>query len=179
MTPTRLLAAVIVVTAGLSFPMLSASAQASALVVTPSSGPPGTTVTLSGTVPASQRDAYLTAPHVLWFEMNVNAGTFQLSDEGTVSMDGAGNLVATFTVPASGEYLRSVPDALRHPAFAGRYHLTFPCHACDTGASFTITATAQSLPVTGKHAEALALLGATLLSVGALTLHMGHRRPAR
>lgn len=175
--PVPIATVVAVVTVMFAGLVAAPAAAASGFSITPTAGPPGTMITITGTVPVAERAQYLTPPSRLWLQLNVNGGTFQLFDDGTVTVDPAGNLVATFHVPETGDYIQGKPDALFHPAIPGTYTVSFPCHACSLGLTFTVTTTsAPPMAVTGQRDGTLTAIAVLLLVVGAGAMYLGRRR---
>jgi hypothetical protein len=176
--PTRLNAAVLVAlsTVLVAGPLAVPAAGASGSSIAPTSGAPGTTITVTSAVPSGPDPAFwATHDANVTLERDVNGGTFQIYGHAPATINAAGLLVATVQIPTTGDYIGGKPDALFHPAMPGTYRVTFPCHACGTGLSFTVT---TDLSVTGQHDGTLAAVGGLLVIVGAGAIYLGRRRAA-
>lgn len=158
-------------------PGLAASAQAP-YVFSPSSGPVGSRLTVTGSVPVEDR-SWVSQQARLFLERRQDGGVLSLSVRpSSLQVTAAGTLTAAFVVPRQGRYLYDLPDAATHPAGPGRYTVSFPCHACSIG-SFVVSS--QALPGTGFATGPALLAGGLLLaSGGALVLSAtaGRRRPS-
>ena len=177
----------------LLFPSGGANAQSASpadpsLVLTPSSGPVGTRVQISGQLQASQAS--------LWIGLFERPGYFNLE---WPNLPGCGDLIVdlgnptisieptsmrvtgSFTVGSSGGCFQS--NGLLHSTVPGSYLLIIGCHVCSVR-SFTVTAsgsttTGSSLPSTGFHATAPIALASFLTATGLLLVATSRRNPLK
>jgi hypothetical protein len=189
---TALLSAVLV----MAFPAAaSADSTTPTLTLTPATGPPGTHVTITGHLSATQLPVWapmLKAPEIFTLLTDISAtcepnattrctrGPTSLA--GCELLDGAingvihlnessGTVTGSFIVGGTGICVQSEPDAATHSAPPGRYALSIGCPACEVG-EFTLTAPSSepTLPATGFPAALAGLGGVILVAVGLLLL---------
>lgn len=189
---TALLWAVLV----MAFPAAaSADSTTPTLTLTPATGPPGTHVTITGHLSATQLPVWapmLKAPEIFTLLTDISAtcepnattrctrGPTSLA--GCELLDGAingvihlnestGTVTGSFIVGGTGICVQSEPDAATHSAPPGRYALSIGCPACEVG-EFTLTAPSSepTLPATGFPIALAGLGGVILVAVGLLLL---------
>jgi hypothetical protein len=167
----------------------AADSSTPTLTLTPSMGPPGTHVTISGQLTATQIP--------VWAPMLTTSGIFELltdlsatcapasgfrctpgpanlqgceltgvATEETIQLDtSTGTVTGSFVVGSTGTCVQSDPDAATHSAPPGVYALAIGCGACQV-ATFTLTKPAATLPATGFPIVTASLWGAALLAAG-------------
>ena len=173
----------------------SADSTTPTLTLTPATGPPGTHVTITGHLSATQLPVWepmLKAPEIFTLLTDISApcepnattrctrGPTSLA--GCELLDGAingvihlnestGTVTGSFIVGGTGTCVQSEPDAATHSAPPGRYALSIGCPACEVG-EFTLTAPSSepTLPATGFPAALAGLGGVILVAVGLLLL---------
>jgi hypothetical protein len=173
----------------------SADSTTPTLTLTPATGPPGTHVTITGHLSATELPVWapmLKAPEIFTLLTDISAacepsattrctrGPTSLA--GCELLDGAingvihlnestGTVTGSFIVGGTGICVQSEPDAATHSAPPGRYALSIGCPACEVG-EFTLTAPSSepTLPATGFPAALAGLGGVILVAVGLLLL---------
>ena len=166
------------------------------LTLTPASGPPGTHVTITGHLSATQIPVWapmLKAPEIFTLLTDVcgpNATTGctrgPTSLAGCELLDGAingvihlnestGTVTGSFIVGGSGSCVQSDPDAATHAAPPGRYALSVGCCVASEVGEFTLTAPSSepTLPATGFPAALASLGGVILVAAGLLLRNIG------
>jgi hypothetical protein len=144
---------------------LEANAQPGTFKVTPTSGPPGTTITLTSVTPCPKNPAGVTGPRL------VRATLFR---GPTVIARG------TFPVSASGAWSGTI--TVGPQAASGRDTLDAFCFSSPQAEGATLAygqipfIVTGGLAKTGFTAAPWTLVGGLLLAVGAALLRAGHRR---
>jgi hypothetical protein len=149
-----------------------------ALTVTPSSGPVGTKVTVSG----SNCDPGSTSASTDLVFQNGSGGTVGAVDFGDIPTDRQERFRTTVTVPARLDVLQGIGGGPTRP---GTYQFTTRPPAC--AGSFTVTSSSPdpagppgTLPFTGSQTPMLLAIGSGLVVAGAglVLLLRRHARPA-
>jgi hypothetical protein len=145
------------------------------LVVSPSSGPVGTKVTVAGQ--GCNRPGSASTSTDLVFQ-NGPGGTVGAVGLGEVPNDHQGRFRTTVTIPARMDPLQGIGGGPTRP---GTYQVTTRPPVC--AATFTVTSSPGdstgppgSLPFTGSHAPLLLAVGSGLLLTGAGLVLLGRRR---
>ena len=145
------------------------------LVVSPSSGPVGTEVTVQGQGCNNPGSASTSTLLVFQSAQDATVGAVGL---GEIPNDAQGRFRTTVTIPAAMDPLQGVGGGPTRP---GTYHFTTRPPIC-TG-SFTVTGTTPNapdtpgtLPFTGSHTPLLLAVGSGLLVAGAGLLLIVRRR---
>ena len=161
------------------------------LTLTPATGPPGTHVTITGHLSATQIPvwaAMLKSPEIFTLLTDVcgpNATTgctrgptslagCELLDDainGVIHLnDSTGAVTGSFVVGGSGICVQSDPDAATHAAPPGRYALSVGCCIASEVGEFTLSAPSSepTLPATGFPTALASLCGLILVAVGLL-----------
>ena len=146
------------------------------LVVSPSSGPVGTTVTVAGSNCNNPGSASTSTDLVF---QNGPGGTVGAVGFGQIPNDSQGRFRTTVTIPARMDPLQGIGGGPTRP---GTYQLTTRPPICN--ATFTVTSTAPgpadtpgALPFTGSHTPLLLAIGAGLLVAGTGILLLVRRVP--
>jgi hypothetical protein len=149
------------------------------LVVSPSSGPVGTTVTVTGSN-CTNPGAASTSTHLVL--QSGPGGTVGAVSLGEIPNNRQGRFRTTVTIPARMDPLQGVGGGPTRP---GTYQVTTRPPVC--AATFTVTSTAPNpadppgaLPFTGSHTPLLLAIGGGLLvaGTGLLLAVRRHARPA-
>jgi LPXTG-motif cell wall-anchored protein len=145
-----------------------------ALTVTPSSGPVGTKVTVSG----SNCDLGSTSASTYLVFQSGQGGTVGAVGFGEIPTDPQGRFRTTVTIPARLDPLQDIGGGPTRP---GTYHFTTRPPAC--AGTFTVTSSSPgpagppgTLPFTGSHTPLLLAVGSGLLVAGAGLLLLLRRR---
>jgi LPXTG-motif cell wall-anchored protein len=145
------------------------------LVVSPTSGPVGTEVTVKGQ--GCNNPGSTSTSTLLVFQSGQNA-TVGAVGFGEIPNDNQGRFRTTVTIPAAMDPLQGVGGGPTRP---GTYQFTTRPPICN--ATFTVTGTAPdspnppgSLPFTGSHTPLLLAIGSGLVAAGAGLLLLIRRR---
>jgi LPXTG-motif cell wall-anchored protein len=149
------------------------------LVVSPSSGPVGTKVTVVG---SNCNNPGSTATSTLLVFQNGPGGTVGAVGLGEIPNDDQGRFRTTVTIPARMDPLQGIGGGPTRP---GTYQVTTRSPVCD--ATFTVTSSPASpagpqgaLPFTGSHTPLLLAVGGGLVAAGTVLLLVRRRaRPGR
>jgi len=149
------------------------------LVVSPSSGPVGTTVTVAGSN-CNNADSASTSTDLVF--QNGPGGTVGAVGLGEIPNDHQGRFRTTVTIPARMDVLQGIGGGPTRP---GTYQFTTRPPVC--AATFTVTSSAANpagppgaLPFTGSHTPLLLVIGSALVlaGTGLVLLLRRHARPA-
>jgi len=149
------------------------------LVVSPSSGPVGTKVTVQGQG-CNNRGSASTGTYLVF--QSGQGGTVGAVDFGEIPNDRQGRFRTTVTIPARMDVLQGIGGGPTRP---GTYQFTTRPPVC--AATFTVTSSAANpagppgaLPFTGSHTPLLLVIGSALVlaGTGLVLLLRRHARPA-
>jgi hypothetical protein len=149
------------------------------LVVSPSSGPIGTKVTVQGQG-CSNHGSASTSTYLVF--QSGQGGTVGAVDFGEISNDRQGRFRTTVTIPARMDVLQGIGGGPTRP---GTYQFTTRPPVC--AATFTVTSSPANpagppgaLPFTGSHTSLLLVIGSALVlaGTGLVLLLRRHARPA-
>jgi LPXTG-motif cell wall-anchored protein len=145
------------------------------LVVSPSSGPVGTKVTVAGSNCNNPGSASTSTDLVF---QGGQGGTVGAVGLGEIPNDDQGRFRATVSIPARMDPLQGIGGGPTRP---GSYQ--FPTRPPVCSATFTVTSSTPSpdgppgvLPFTGSHTPLLLAIGSGLLLTGAALVLLGRRR---
>ena len=145
------------------------------LVVSPSSGPVGTKVTVAGSNCNNPGSASTSTDLVF---QGGQGGTVGAVGLGEIPNDDQGRFRATVSIPARMDPLQGIGGGPTRP---GTYQFTTRPPVCS--ATFTVTSSTPSpdgppgvLPFTGSHTPLLLAIGSGLLLTGAALVLLGRRR---
>lgn len=180
-----------------SGPALAADSSDPTFTLAPDVGPPGTHVTISGSLSPSQLPVWsrmLAKPDIFALVTDLSATCnaavgsrcargpaylqgcelFVDTSNQSIQVDSStGRVTGSFVVGSTGSCVQSSPDAATHAALPGRYSLAISCGACQV-ASFTLTKPAATLPATGLPVTAASLWALGLVVLGSF---LRFRRP--
>jgi hypothetical protein len=150
------------------------------LRISPSAGPIGTQITLSGHLTPSERSVDAKADDVWLFITAGRHAGLETSLRGRLTIASDGAMTLTFTLPLHSDWITNPmtggTDRLAQTPSPTVLEVAWPCRACGIG-TFDVTAPATSLPFTGGSERSLLVPAALLILAGcAATAAAGRRR---
>ena len=148
---------------------VAASSSLPHLRISPTAGPPGTVITLTGHLTPSQRRENAQINYATAFIVQGSHAGLSILLRGTLTITHDGTMRLVVSLPLHADWapnpMTHSTDRLSQTPAPSVLELAWPCRACGVG-TFDVTAPATSLPFTGGPDRTLLVLGLLLILAG-------------